>query len=302
MNKSVLLFILIISSFVLSGCSGNDFNPFNPYVGSNGLVVSFMRDAPPDIVYSGLPYKIALHITNDGALDVTNAVLVVGVDDFDGSKIVGSSSSTFNIKGKKSTHFFRGETVYKMFDVRSPSIDSVSTDVLPHYILCYPYSTKAQIGVCVNTNPYSSQDRGCHFVPSFEVQPQGAPVDVVKVQETPIPSSGNDVKMRFTITISNLGKGIVTSQSKYKDLCTLGKINYEDLGFVDISAKLGSKLLDCSPSRVRISSTNNRIAVFSCTSDDMPMGTSYNSLLEVKLKYGYVLSGSKHVTVYNITG
>ncbi len=305
MNRRLLTLPLIILLFFLSGCSSGSFNIFNPYTGSNGIQISFMRGLPPDITYSGTPYNVGFKIVNYGALDADNAYLVVGTDDFGGASI-SNPKYTFSLKGKKSVHFFRGETKYKLFNAKAPDIGSrKEASVNVNYLLCYPYETKAQLSICVTPNPniYSNERSGCRYTPSVQVSPQGAPVDVVEVDETPFPAeNSNEVRIRFKITIKNLGDGFVVSRSNYKGVCD-GNIKFKDFGKVDVSAYLSGKPLTCFPASVTLSPRSNQpnTAVFSCVSDPMPIGTSHVSLLDIDLKYGYFLSGNKNIVVYSLS-
>ena len=304
MNRRLLTLPLILLLLFLSGCSSGSFNIFNPYTGSNGIQVSFMQGLPPNVAYSGIHYNVGLKLINYGALDADNAYLVMGTDDFGGA-LINSPTYTFNLKGKKNVHFFRGETNYKIFDAKAPNIGSrKEASVNVNYLLCYPYETKAQLSICITPNPniYSNERSGCRYTPSVQVSPQGAPVDVVEVDETPVPVSDNEVKIRFKIIIKNLGNGFVVSKSNYKGVCD-GNVNFKDFGKVDVSAYLSGKPLTCFPTKVTLSprSSQPNTAVFSCVSDPMPIGASRVSLLDISLKYGYFLSGNKNLMVYSLS-
>ncbi len=298
------LFLVFVFLMFLSGCSSqSSFNVFNPYTGSDALVVSLMPSAPPEITYSGIPYKIGFKLTNYGALDIHNAYIVVGTDDFGGAKISNPSAS-FDLKGKKSTHFFRGETTYKFFDAVAPKLTSSQqvTNILLTYLVCYPYETKSQISLCIDTNPYNPSSGGCRFSPSVDVAPAGGPVNVVNVKESPVPLSSDTIKLRFVITVKNLGNGLVLSYDNYKSLCD-GSVDYKNLGKVKVSASLSGSPLECYPSSISLmpSSANPETAVFTCYSSPMKMRSSFTSLLTVDLKYGYFLSGSKKLQVYKLS-
>ncbi len=302
MKHSIFLFVLLlISLMLLSGCNYSS-GPylFNPYSGTRGLSVNFLSNAPPNEIYSGMPYKIGFELGNYGAYDINNAYLVLGTDDFGGSSLV-SKKIEFNLKGKKTTHGFWGEKKFQLVDATAPKLDEKKeSSILLSYLACYPYTTKAQIPICVDTNPFSQGRKACIPKP-VTLDSQGAPIAVTSVEQSTIPVSEGTVQLRFRITVDNKGQGTVTLKDSYSKLCNNQPMKREEINSIEVSAELGSEKLTCTPERIMLSSSQSGDeGVFICVSKEVPMKDAYKTLLIVNLDYGYILSGVKEISVYNI--
>ena len=298
-----LVLILILSSLVfLSGCASYS-TPylFNPYVGTKALQVSFLNNAPPPEVYSGSDYVVGFELDNSGAEDVRHAYMVLGTDDFNGASI-NQTFLSFDLNGKKTTHGFWGERKFKIIRAKAPKLETKkeSTTIIT-YMVCYPYLTKAQVPVCVDTNPLSPTSKGCNPTP-VSLNSQGAPIAVTYVEPSTIPIDNTHVQLRFRIKIENKGQGLAVDRAKYNALCLNKPIDGKDLNSVAVTAQLAGYELDCTPGEVKlVSSETGNTGQFICVSRPMPVKDAYKTLLTVNLYYGYVLSGNKEVYVYNPT-
>ena len=301
LNHNLIFSIFLLLAFVfLSGCSSYSTpSLFNVYSGTGGLSIKFLNNAPPDEVYSGTPYIIGFELDNYGAEDIKHAYLVLGTDDFSGAKI-NQTFISFDLNGKKTTHGFWGERSFKIIKAESPKIENKKeSSVLLTYLACYPYLTKAQVSVCVNTNPFVPTARGCVPKP-IDLDSQGAPVAVTHIEESTVPLNDKEVELRFRIQVENKGKGIVVQPDKYNTLCLGKSLGEQDLNSLDIYAQLAGSQLDCSPATVKLTSSDSgTTGEFVCMSKPLPIKDAYKSLLMIKLNYGYILSGVKQIAVYN---
>jgi len=301
----ILLVLLLFSTILFTGCEvteGGGFGGipfFNPYSGSKGLQINFLENAP-DIVFSGMPYKIGFDLINLGALDIKNGILVIGYDDFGGAS-VDKTKIVFDLKGKKETRNFIGERKIELIDAKAPELEGKKqTTMLLSYLACYPYQTKAQISLCVDTNPFSMSKKGCRVEP-IELDSQGAPVAVVRVDESTIPVGNGKVQLLFKILVENKGSGIVVLKDAYSKLCSNEELKPEEVNALQAHAKLGFQDLECSPERIVLSASDEgTLGFFTCRTKEMPMKDAYKSVLTIFLDYGYIQSGMREVMIYNL--
>ena len=71
-------FILALATLLLFGCGSAQqasIALYNPYSGSEGTVMDFIKSAPPDEVYKDTNFKVGVTLWNKGAIDVNDAVV-----------------------------------------------------------------------------------------------------------------------------------------------------------------------------------------------------------------------------------
>ncbi len=283
---------LTIVLFLLSGCvsENSGISLFNPYTGTKALDIHFVNNAPPQIVYSGTPFRIGFELTNYGALDINNGIITIGITDYNNNALK-QDTINFNLKGKKSTKTFRGEKDYKIVSAKAPELEGkAESELIVNYIACFPYRTFLQTGICVNPDPYTPTPKNCVPRP-LSFSGQGAPVAVTRVEQSVIPVDDKHSKLMFTIYIENQGDGFVVSRNAYHKVCKNIPLNVEDVDVVSVSASLAGEKLTCVPKLVSVENG----ASTTCYSDDMLIKPSYKTILSVTLDYGYFKSDTKSI-------
>jgi len=100
MKKAVFFIILIAILFVIGCTTTSDNNkPNTIYVGTQGIVMSFVAQNPPSEIFEGSPMTVLIDYSNKGAIDIKNGRLYL--TGYDSSYIFGSSSKVENLNGLK---------------------------------------------------------------------------------------------------------------------------------------------------------------------------------------------------------
>ena len=73
MKKYLIALVLVCILFLSTGqigCTKTDVKEGDYHTGYQGLVINFLKDAPPKEMYENTDFKIALEIKNQGTCDV----------------------------------------------------------------------------------------------------------------------------------------------------------------------------------------------------------------------------------------
>ena len=145
-NRWVYLALLV----VLAGCdvmpgSGNHIEVYDPYYGSQGLVIGFLENNPPETVKESQDFRIGFRVSNQGAYDVQNAMLRLDYNSADLS--ISDPEKSITLHGR-SKHIKNGETDVVFWEA-SPK--SMRSDVLTEVGLTatYSYQTNAFVDYCI---------------------------------------------------------------------------------------------------------------------------------------------------------
>jgi len=215
-----LVGVLILVVLLLASCGQQTINPAireDYRQGSQGLVMTFLQNAPPRKIYTGDPMDITVQLQNRGAWppdDSFDGFLVIhGFDQsaingyWEGGNLIPATlrgSSQFNPEGSFDTMTFTdADGVRVPFDGDSYQANLIVT-------ACYAYKTIADIQVCVDPDPFAivEKDRVCFVdqngVVGIGKGTQGAPIAVSAVTE----EIGAE-NIFFKIHVSNVGNGRV---------------------------------------------------------------------------------------------
>lgn len=250
MRKGILMG-LVIAVLLLAGCNGTTTKgTVDPFLGgTNGILLSFMDDAPPVEVFDGgdFPFSIVVTLKNDGEWDVP------------------TGKGTLSISGINPTEFgvSDGDMVKTTPEVLEASSKDAEGNVIPGTVLlvefpemvyggelvgnrvfpiranlCYEYGTEATSSLCVRANLRDTSDSPiCEVNEVKTVYSSGAPVAITRFEEA---VSGAD-KVRFTFIISHKNNGNIYKLGSGCD----GAV-YANRNKVYVTVDTGLAGLDCS--------------------------------------------------------
>ncbi|USN45410.1 MAG: hypothetical protein H6502_05160 [Candidatus Woesearchaeota archaeon] len=336
--KSALFFVILFS-FVLVSCSPGTITN-NYYTGHNGLVISFVDDAPPDEVVEGFPAYLAVEVQNLGAytIDVSNpGLLSVVTDQFylqhDKATLPDGSENVF-LLGKSLGYPTGEKQIYNLGLLRPKKYGPiVAPETQISVNLCYPYKTYLAEQVCVDLSagdPNDDRVQVCEPTPLSLSGGQGAPVGIVSVDSLHLPYTyvnenvpsqdpvydehGNLVGTTdeytttpialimpvFRFTIKNFGNGMAINASG--EATCQDTIAYTPYwNTFDIVAHLGKTRLVCSPDAVRFIDDTATISCFVPPEAVVSGKSNYYDLLSVELEYRYFESVAKKVRIVDLT-
>jgi len=305
MKRGTLSLLLIL--VFLTACQGVKFGmtkeqaaalPDNAHIGVKGVTFEFIKNNPPDIVFTGSPLDIIVELKNEGAAPVIGGTIYLS----------GYDSRMFNIQPQYATFDLEGRTkfnTYGGYDTKEFSSDNIylpqGTDTLdqPFQVsICYRYRTEARIPVCVDPNPISVLENEICDVkkPVFVGGGQGGPVAVTAVKEEAAPGQVN-----FLITIADQG---TNPGDTVVDQFSLSRcpspLKYNDVDTVQYSVRMQGADGTCKPeSKARLANKQGTIyCTFQLTDST---SSAYTSVLEINLDYGYLSQKSKTVKVKSLT-
>ncbi len=333
-KKSDILLLLIVASVLLAGCQltgskgeGRIPDSSSAFKGSDGLVMSFFDDAPPDNLIPDSEFKIAVLLENKGAADIAcdktpgscGYYLAFAKEPISGvTTPLGKPPSgelkdalleddavkeQYTILGKES-YLSGGRAAMEFSDKVATDAKSTTTAAVT-FMACYPYKTSLSASVCVQTAHYTvpEKSRVCELK-TLSFSSQGAPVAVTKIEQESIPTSGY-VKPRFKIYISEVGRGTVIAKDteSLKKACTKKATNLKEIiGKVTIEeATISGKQLNCEKKTITLTGTPKKDFV-ECSpteSDIFKAGASNNIVtpLKIVLGYGYQSAISKEIKI-----
>lgn len=242
---------LVIAMMLLAGCNGTTkTGAVDPFLGgTNGILLSFMDDAPPGEVFDGgdFPFSIVVTLKNDGEWEVP------------------SGKGTLSISGINPTEFgvTDDDMVKTLPEVLEASSKDAEGNVIPGTILlmefpemvyagelvgnrvfpvranlCYEYGTEATSSLCVRANLRDTSDSPiCNVNEAKTVYSSGAPVAITNFEEA---VAGSD-KVRFTFTISHKNNGNI-----YKLGSSCDGAVYANRNKVHVTVDSGLEGLKCS--------------------------------------------------------
>jgi len=304
MEKRVLA-LFAVFLLVLSGCAGVKFGQTKEQaanmldtsnVGVKGVTINFVKGQPPDVLFTNTPLDIVLELKNEGAFAVSNGV--VSISGYDSQWIdLQPQEKTFSLDPKTKFNTFGG------YDTAQFSSKAIylprGTDNLDQNFLatvCYKYRTEARIPVCIDPNPTSVlENEACRVT---QVVPgiaggQGGPVSVTAIREDAAPG-----QVSFLITIANQGDGSVIEESSLTR-CP-GELKFNDIDAVRYSARMSGVNGICKPDfKTRLSNKQGTVHCTFNLADST--SSSYQTVLELDLDYGYMSQKAKSVKIKSFT-
>ncbi len=311
-RKIIFLVSLVLIVLFITSCAPQGYNPEvkeTYFIGTQGLVMRFMNNAPPYKVYVGDKLDITVELWNRGAWpdsDSFEGFLVIS--GFDLSAINGAwesgniipatlqGKSQFNPEGGYAAMSYKDlDGVIVPFDA-----DRYPTEIL--VTACYRYKTFARPRVCIDPDPYSivAEDKVCHVDDEGEIAigagSQGAPIAVTSVKQ----EVGAD-KIYYRIYITNVGGGRVIEPNAY-NFCPFDLENDEiNKVYATVSLPHDSNPI-CTPrgdpsDPIRLQ--DGRGYMF-CSFTLPSSGSAYWSQLHVILDYVYSQSVKTRLDVVNL--
>jgi len=305
MNKRIGVITLIVVFLLVAGQAcprgGREDVVESRYrVGSEGLVLDFMRNMPPTKIYDLDELRIGVEISNRGAYpDSAGGKDLVGklyLRGFDPNYIVFDEGDWQEIDrrlfGKDQ---YNPEGGYELISFTSSTIElpGCIESYRPTLLAtaCYEYQTIANPVVCIDPNPYSTEvrERVC-TIHDVSLGSQGAPVAVTRVEEAVMKD-----KIQFKIYVQNVGGGLVVDIDQLNS-CP-GNLDYTNLNKVDFSGEIsGEALFDCRPDDYEIDLYDNSGFII-CYASKPASGDAYETPLKIQLDYGYMSSISRQVEI-----
>lgn len=287
----ILLFLLVSLSF---GCTRGEprRSDVNIHTGTDGLVLKFLPQTPPNIAYSGETMDIQVEISNKGAYPVNNGLLYftgfdksiidLGGYEYVSIPLIESKAEYLREGGKDVIILSDQEYMGDEIDVSlPPGVDNYQTRI--EAIACYTYKTTATIPICIDANPRIDTHDACKPT-NVGGGSQGAPISVSNVQVEP-----GYGKLRLILTLNNVGNGVVINT----DSCPFG-YKYNELGNLEgLEVNLEGITLLCNPdTNVKLSGGSAKVY---CQADITELlasnnnaGTgAYMSPLTINFDYGY---------------
>lgn len=294
------MMVALVALAALIGCDGGVGGGgvdriYDPYYGSEGVAMSYLDSAPPDVLYDGSDFKVGLLLHNRGAIEVKDAV--VSVSTLDKYFALGNNPAKgLAVKGKS---FFRrsGEKkpLFLSGSVRDGSVDYDGLTVPVITTVCYSYTTHLEENVCVDPDIYGLEERqkAC-AVRDLVLQDQGAPVAVTRVEESII-EDGGALDVYLKAHIRNLAGGLVANTPP-GTLCGSGSLGDKQVDRLKVSGKLGTTPLTCGVNGIVRMDAGE--ADITCTAR-LTAREEYTTTLTLDITYGYSSTlPQKTITLY----
>src|SRR3989344_1316217 len=318
--------IVIIFLVVMAGCAKSStvdtqtITTKDIYTGSDGLLISFLPNAPPDEVFEDSYAPLGLRIENKGAYNIQQGNIVIALENDYMDLIQGSLQTSSNDAGFIDDRHLEFDLAGKGLSRSIGDQDILTVNMKIHELetlsqthdsnvavtACYEYLTFATETVCLDTDVYNVKNRakGC-TVADVSLTDQGAPIAVTKIQTKMLPQDFGVVP-QFIISIENKGSGLVFQPGKAEDACSSEKLDYTSLNKVNVQAYLqrggDTQLLQCSPSEgseAAIATLKDGSATVRCVLEEgiSEQEGTFSTPLSIEIQYGYTTTISKRVTI-----
>ncbi len=312
-----LLLSLVIIIFSLTGCqdsSSTQLTEERLRTGTKGLVIKFIKDSPPKIVFENDPAVfISLSVENLGVTDVKKGVIAFGREEdylaFDEIRLNGDKVNepvVFDIEGKSLNNPFGGK-VFLEIEAHSKDITlSKYQDTSIQVNTCYDYQTILQEEVCIDPIQNMNQlgSRAC-VAKNLNPGTRGGPVNVKAVEVMSTKIGSNIVRNVFRIKVNNDGKGKVITKGIAELMCShesirgIEGVDYRKAwDFVQITARLGKEEMSCKNNGV-IKLEKGKTGETICEIETL-LREAYVTPLYLQLDYGYTYSIYKNFQIENI--
>jgi len=306
MNKRIVALFLLISVLFLTGCTQNNTgktSQTDPFIGgTNGLVISFQKDAPPAEVFDSrnFPFDVEVKLKNDGETDIKKEDVVV--------KISGVSPADFGLSDADFVKSPTEDLSATKKDAQGTVIEGVETTVnFPNFLyqgkvagnsqfpiwakVCYKYGTITISQLCIKENLLSSDDKICKVTEKKTDFNSGAPVSIIEFEES---ARGKD-KLGFTFKIQHKVKGDIYKQGTK---CASDRVN-ENKVWVNVDTGISG--LECA-GLSEGTATSGYVVLFEgekvirCT-QQVTSTTDYVKQVRIDLTYDYLDDISTNVLV-----
>jgi len=307
MRKEII--VIILASLLLYGCGtiggsrkASDSPVFQEYrKGTNGIILKFVKDLPPEKVFMNQNFDLGIEIRNVGATDVDQGYLHVINLENDYMKMETEWNPTEELamqsilEGKKSSSPDGGYQfiTFPVENVGIPEIEDSHKFTFKARV-CYKYRTAGTATMCINPGMYKFLNFLTSVCRVEDVKlsgGQGAPIAITKVSERMIPRDDSTMELQFIIDIQNAADGLVTSAQGdvFGNECNnrpAPNVGLDQIEQTDIRVFLSGQQIECEKPAVD-AQDSNKGTIICKTQIDSNQG-SYTAPLVVQFDYGYV--------------
>ena len=326
MKKTIFTILIMATLLLISGCGTPNTYGTNFYTGSEGLVIDFYENAPPDTVFASsennpgstnLESIIPVDVTikNKGTYDLNSSnpgFIIMSYDDhyfenIEQQQYLGPYMVDVPIiLHGKSIYWPQGEEELRhVADLKVRPLQGQIATPKTQILLtsCYPYQTLFNKEVCMDMNIYSQDVRpqACSSE-ILELEDQGAPIAITRVEPTFLPVTQTDnqgfVTPRFSIHIENVGGGVSWNYDDsvlVRDACSLRASDKTTENELTVNAWLSTESLVCRPEPIRL--IQNQVDVICETRNPVKIQTNYMTTLRIEIDYLYTDSVSKTIQI-----
>lgn len=270
-------------------------------VGTQGVELTFMPNAPPREVYEGSTFNALVTLSNLGTFDVEDGVYTVSYEPQYLYLPRQQGTGRFRVRGKTAfTPQGEERQIGLVFSTKplGPQLQGYPTTIT--FNACYPYQTRATLITCIDTDLTGKvKNKVCVPQPQAFPQGQGAPVIVASVEPRMLPHADdpNRIRPEFILTLRNQGSGEVVATRYYMEACSGKPLGEEGWNVLEISGELSDSALTCTPTPVKLRQMQETRVVCSLQEGiDLGRGT-YTTPLKLTLDYGYLTSIATQVNI-----
>jgi len=311
-NKSTLLILFLILIMLLTSCQGQQGGGtiFTDYhIGTKGLEVTFIKEAPPQEVFETSGFEIQALIRNYGAHDIVNKsaatlTIIPSAKQYYNKITQGYTTKDLQFFGK-SLNYPEGEMKHiELLKLKTEPITG-NFELIPPQIntfdfkLCYPYETHFADDVCIDTdlNGDSLRQQVCKAQAKTYGSGQGAPIAVTEIIPKMIPV-GPYVKPEYVIKIANVGKGSVFAPGIKIDNTNLETCHPSaQSNIIYINATLQGQQLNCVPTNIKLKDGIGQTKCYFEDSQVTQTTSNFVTSITVDLSYNYEQSYKKSVAI-----
>lgn len=305
LKKIAITLIILSTLLIITGCTpskktNNEIKMADVYKGTGGLDFEFLKDSPPNELYSNQSFQIITLIKNKGAYPIDDAKLILSYDTSD-FYIKGSKETQFMLNGKN-IYNVRNDEIIKSFYAQAipllPNSEYLQSTILAS--ACYTYKNKLSTDVCIDMDSYNLKliEKACK-TRDQSFSGQGGPVGISRIEQKMLVTDGG-VTPQFIIYLKNFGNGDVISKDKIYDMCGSQTVTREDLNTItltDVSfSQYGFADMNCEPEKLRLLD-NEELFICTLNSEIPKEESTYITNINVEFNYGYVITKSKDIII-----
>ena len=234
--KKIIIFVCLVIVLTSAGCmqrgATGSVEVIDYHKGTQGLVMNFIKELPPDEIWEDNEFIIGLELRNIGAKKIKDGVV----------KITGFDSKYTDVKEKEKNISLEGrspgypEGDYMIMNFLEKNQGVPSRGFVGFTVSAeYEYGTSASSVMCIDPDIFgiSKTTDVCEVKPAVFSGGQGGPVAITKIDER-ISSLEDGLKVGFDIYISNKGNGKI-----------VGNVSVE-------AARLSGQELKCNTEKFRL--------------------------------------------------
>ncbi|MEM4266565.1 MAG: hypothetical protein QW404_00720, partial [Candidatus Nanoarchaeia archaeon] len=312
-KRGIIIFLALslVLSLVLSGCANEKKNvrKLTNYIGgTDGLAISFSKNAPPDKVLDDRQedFDVAIFLENKGEYTIENGRIL--------ATLSGIDREVFNLPSLSARN--KGDLERRVNDrgvIREGGKDEISfgtatitqdfandftTDIVAD--ICYDYRTVAVASICLKKETLQLKTTDACLIDNEKVdfENSGAPVQVTHVETRK--AGRNSVKVTFMI--ENKGAGETYLQGTFTDSCS-GHEKDEAKVHVSLTAPSPRISFKCdlfdgsSQGNVKLYDKKRQV---SCTIDTSSVQeTAFEAPINIQIDYTYRNAIFKEITIEN---